>query len=323
MKYFFVLPALLSAITAMAAPSVQSTVVQDTVLQETLVLLDARLNAADPVHAARLFDDVARRTNRTGTQVRQHLQTRLEQFRQLHDTDPAAWGQILDLRPDTMSRRQVQRLLQRLGELTDRVLSARHDYLLGTGIRWAANQAHVPVDETGTFVRRLIAHGVIDTATAWEPERRELMVSGWTEPFEVPLAPLLTYFETEEEAYVREAVRDVQRFIVPRVVRRLPASRGVEYAVRDRNVTPLIDPEFELRLTVLGLRFSGTNADLLPCMDVGARLSTVPGDVVVWETTLSHCTTEHGSASTTELDAFYEEISDLLYERIDGYFESR
>lgn len=304
-------------------PTLAVGVVQDTVLQETLVLLDVRLNGVDPVHATQLFDDVGQRTGRTATQVRQHLQARLQHVRQLQNTNPDSWRAILDLRAETMSRRQVQRLLREFTGLANRVLRGKDDYLLGTGVRWAANEARVPVEEAGTFARRLIAHGVIDTTTEWHPERRELMVSGWTEPFEVALAPLYAYFQTDEEVYVREAVRDVQRFIVPRVVRRLPASRGVKYAVRDRNVTPLIDPQLDLRLRVLGMHFGGTNADLMPCMDVSARLTRIATAVVVWETTLAHCTAQHGSASTNELDAFYEEISDLLYDRIDAYLETR
>ena len=115
----------------------------------------------------------------------------------------------------------------------------------------------------------------------------------------------------------------VQRFVVPRVVRRLPASRGVKYAVRDRNVTPLIDPEFNLRIRVLSMRFGGTNADLLPCMDVSVSLIATATEINTWQSTIAHCTVVNGSATTNELDNFYEEMADLIYERVDGYFETR
>ena len=306
-----------------AIPCLATGVVQDTVLQETLVLLDERLAGADPVHAARLFKDVAGRTSRTTQQVRHHLQARLDDFGGLRDTDPTVWKEVLDLRAESMSERQVKRLLRELTGISDRVLGADSDYLVGTGIRWAAYEARVPEDEAGTFARYLVAHGVIDTTTEWVPEPVGLMVSGWTDPYEFGLSPLYGFFDTDEEAYVREAVRDVQHFVVPRVVRRLPASRGVLYAVRDRNVNALIDPRFNLRITVQSLRFSGTNTDLLPCMDVTASLIDIDTEVTTWQTTLSHCTQEHGSATTNELDDFYEEIADLIYERVDGHFETR
>ena len=306
-----------------AVPCFATGVVQDTVLQETLILLEERLAGADPVHAARLFADVAGRTSRTPQQVRRHLVARLDDFGGLRDTDPTLWKTVLDLRVESMSERQVKRLLRELTSISHRVLGADSDYLVGTGIRWAAHEAHVPEDEASVFARHLVAHGVIDTTTEWAPEPVGLMVSGWTDPYEFNLSPLYVFFDTDEEAYVREAVRDVQRFLVPRVVRRLPASRGVLYAVRDRNVNALIDPRFNLRITVLSLRFGGTNVDLLPCMDVRASLIDTGTDLTGWQSTLSHCTEEHGSATTNELDDFYEEIADLIYEQVDGHFETR
>ena len=306
-----------------ALPLAATGVVQDTVLQEALVLLDARLASADPVHAVRLFDDIGNRTSRTSSQVRRHLQIRLEDFADLHDSNPAAWQTALGLRADTMSERQVKRLVRELSGISSRILQSDSDYLVGTGIRWAAHEARVPETEAELFARRLVAHGVIDTTTEWAPEPVGLMVSGWTDPYEFNLDPLYIFFDTDEEAFVRESVRDVQRFVVPRVVRRLPASRGVQYAVRDRNVTPLIDPQYNLRISVLSLRFGGTNADLMPCMDVNASLPATETGGSVWQSTLSHCTREHGSASTNELDDFFEEISDLIFERVDGHFETR
>lgn len=306
-----------------AAPATAAGVVQDTVLQETLTRLDARLDAAGPVHTLHLLADIAEHTALSAEQVRHHLLSRLAEFDDLPDTDPDAWKAVLDLRVETMSRRQAIRLLHELTGLSRRVLQSDSDYLVGTGIRWATAAAHVPEDEGGVFARSLIAYGVIDTTTQWAPPALGLVVSGWTEAYEFSFDPLYAFFATDDEAYVREAVRDVQRFIVPRVVRRMPASRGVQYAVRDRNVTNLIDPDLDLRVTVMGLRFGGTNADLMPCMDVNARLITIDSGVDTWQTTLSHCTQDNGSATTSELDAFYEEIADIIYQRVDEHFETR
>jgi hypothetical protein len=306
-----------------ALPTLAAGVVQDTVLQETLVLLDERLNGADPVHATHLFADVGERAARTPPQVREHLLLRLRDFDNLADTDTTAWKAALDLRARSMSKRQVERLLRELSDISERVLRDDSDYLVGTGIRWAAHEARVPEAEATLFTRHLVAHGVIDTTTEWIPEQRGLMVSGWTEPYESSLNPLYVFFDTDEEAYVREAMRDIQRFVVPRVVSRLPASRGVKYAVRDRNVTPLIDPEFNLRIRVLSMRFGGTNADLLPCMDVSVSLIATATEINTWQSTIAHCTVVNGSATTNELDNFYEEMADLIYERVDGYFETR
>jgi hypothetical protein len=298
-------------------------VVSDTLLQETLVRLDERLAGADPVRALRLVDDVAAATSRTPKQVRRHLLQRLEDLAGLAEADTAAWRGVLALRVESMSRRQAKRYLDRLQQIARRVLRSEEEYLLGTGIRWAAREARVPEEEAEIFARRLVAHGIVDTTTEWAPEPKGLMVSGWTEPYEFSLQPLRIFFDSDDDDFVREAVRDVQRFVVPRVVRRLPASRGVRYAVRDRNVTVLIEPDYDLRVRVLSLRFDGSNANLLPCMDVDLSLVNMQSERPDWQTTLSHCTQTHGSASTDELDAFYEELADLIYARVDEHFETR
>lgn len=298
-------------------------VVSDTLLQETLVRLDERLAGADPVRALRLVDDVAAATEHTPEQVRRHLLRRLDDLAGLAEADTAAWRAMLALRVESMSRRQAKRYLDRLQQIAGRVLRSEEEYLLGTGIRWAAREARVPEEEAETFARRLVAHGIVDTTTEWAPEPKGLMVSGWTEPYEFSLQPLRIFFDSDNDDFVREAVRDVQRFVVPRVVRRLPASRGVRYAVRDRNVTVLIEPDYDLRVRVLSLRFDGSNANLLPCMDLDLSLVDTQSERAEWQTTLSHCTQTHGSASTDELDAFYEEVADLIYARVDEHFESR
>ena len=306
-----------------AVPVATAGVVQDTVLQEALARLDARLDDAGPVHARRLLTDIAEHTSRSTEQVRHHLLARLAEFDALRDTDPNAFQAVLDLRVETMSRRQAIRLLRELTGLSRRLLRSDNDYLVGTGIRWAATEAHVPEDEGAVFARSLVAYGIIDTTTHWAPPALGLVVSGWTEAYEFSFDPLYAFFATDDEPYVREAVRDIQRFIVPRVVRRMPASRGVRYAVRNRHVTNLIEPDLDLRITVLGLRFGGTNADLLPCMEANVRLIAMDTGVDTWQTTLSHCTADNGSATTNELDAFYEEIADIIYQRIDEHFETR
>lgn len=298
-------------------------VVTDTLLQETLVLLDERLNSPAPVHAVALLDDAADRSRASTGQLRGHLLQRLDEFSQLADTDSAAWRAVLDLRDESMSQRQARRLLRELVGLSRRVLESSDDYLLGTGIRWAGAEAHVPQDEASGFARRLVAHGIVDTTTEWAPEPKGLVVSGWTEQYEFSLDPLYVFFDTDNESFVTEAVRDIQRFVVPRAVRRLPSSRGVRYAVRDRNVTTLIDPDLELRITVVSLRFGGSNVDLKPCMDVQLELTRLADDATTWRSSIAHCTEENGSASVNELDNFYEEVADLIYDEVDTHFETR
>lgn len=311
------IPALLGAAPALAARAVE-----DTVLQAALVLLGERLAGPDPVQTAAIVADVGRRTRRSPEQVRAHLRSRLEGFAALPDVDPEAWRAIVDLRATATSRRQAERFLRQVVAGSRDILADDGDYLVGTSVHWAARSARIPVDEATGYVRRLVAHGIVDTTAVWVPEPKGLVVSGWTERYEYSLDPLLKFFDTQNEDYVREAVRDVQRFVVPRLVGLLPASRGVRYAVRDRDATALIDPDYSVRVVVQSLRFAGTNADLLPCLDARVELVATATAQTAWTGAVSWCTQRQGSAHVHELDPFYDEVAQQLYARLDEYFET-
>lgn len=296
--------------------------VADTVLQQTLVALQQRLGQPEPLYASRLVAQVGERTGRAPAQVRRHLLDRLDDLADLADADPEAWSAVLALGGDQLSRRQAQRLVRQVIAGARDVLGHDGDYLVEAAVHWAAREARVPGAEAAAYVDRLVAHGLADTAPGWTPVPVGVVVSGWTEPYELGLEPLFAFFATREEGTVREAVRDLQRFLVPRLVRHLRQSPSVRFAVRDRDLTALVDPEYQLRLVVQGLRFAGTNADLLPCMDLSVDLVDRAAGATAWKADLSHCTQDHGSASVHELDPFYDEVAELVCARLDQYLQT-
>jgi hypothetical protein len=292
--------------------------VDDPVVQGTLLLLQERLAGPTPTRAKTLIAEVGVTTRQSPAQVRQRLLEALTALSSLSDRDTEAWRAVLE-QHETISRRQARRLVREFVATSNDILRSDDDYLLNTSVRWVARSARVPVDETDLFLRQLVAHGIADTTQDWSPEPVGLVVSGWSETYEFKLDPLFLFFDTQLETEARESVRDLQRHIVPRLVRDLAGSEAVRFAFRDRDITALVDPEYAAHVVVQSLRFTGSNADLLPCMDLRLELADKATERIVWQSELSHCTQSHGSATTDRLAPFYDEIARLLSTQLEGY----
>ena len=315
-------PAILISLLLLTAPAVAGRPVGDPVLQDLLLRLDARLDEPAPLHAAQLLAATGQATGQSATEIRAHLRGRLAALAALRADAPEAWSALLDLDAENVSRRQADRLLTEVLAATDDILASDDDYLLRVSIRHVARRARMPGPQAYGFVRCLIVHGITDTTQDWAPEPVGFVISGWTEAYEYSLDPLFLFFATEDEAFVLEAVRDVQRFVVPRLASLLPRSRGASFALRDRELTALVDPEYRAHVVVQSLRFGGTGTDLRPCADLRLEVTAAATAAAVWSTTLSHCTQTHGSARTRELGPFFDEIAELLAARLDAWLET-
>ena len=111
----------------------------------------------------------------------------------------------------------------------------------------------------------------------------------------------------------------LHRFMVPALVRRLPLSPHVRWAVRQREYNPLIEPRYRVHIGVDDLTFAGSNRDLRPCMEATVDLYRWPDATPENTWKISHCSVTHGSASTHELGPFYLEVADEIRMLVDAY----
>ena len=138
------------------------------------------------------------------------------------------------------------------------------------------------------------------------------LVVGHTNPFEAALDPLFLFFDTEDEAFVREQVREVQRFLVPALVRRLPELDAIRWAVRERESNALVIPDYQLRVGIDELRFVGSNLDLKPCIETTLEVTQWESQVRLMEESFSFCSEQYGSATSRELAPFWDEAADAI-----------
>lgn len=286
-------------------------VVSDPILMATLRYLDTGFRAAGPIRTHQLLQQVTATTRRSETQIRAHLLVRLQDLVALRKDDPGAWETLL-ARQGTLSDRQVTRLIDHLTRGLRSILTSSDDYLLDTNLRWAAREARIPAAEALAFLGRLVSHQLADDPLVAEADPIGLVVNGWTEKYDYRLEPLYIYLDTQDEAVAREAVRDIQRFIVPGVVRGLPATPGVAWAFRQRDLTALVDPTYDIRLRVRSLRFKGLTTNLQPCIDIGLDvLDTKTGRSVFFED-IEHCTQLDAITTEHRLSPFFDEVATVV-----------
>ncbi|MBT3342653.1 MAG: hypothetical protein HN404_06595, partial [Gemmatimonadetes bacterium] len=188
-------------------------VTDDPILMAALRYLDAGLQASAPIRTSHLLQHVAQITHRSEADIRHHLLGRLQDLADLNQDRDEGWSTVLESREE-LSKRQVSRLLDHLGQGLGKILASQDDFLLDTNLRWAARGARTPPEEALQFFSRLVRDQLVNDPLVAAVEPVGVVVNGWTEKYDYKLEPLFIYLDSEDEAAAREAVRDAQRFIV-------------------------------------------------------------------------------------------------------------
>ena len=254
-------------------------------------------------------------------ELRPRLQGMLDSLMAQREAETDAWEMLLLQGGPDIAPERADKLIAYLAKESRSVLVNENNVLLEKRIKKVARKAQVPFFQSRDYILRALAWAVASSA----PQEREkqplhFLVVGHTNPFEVALDPLFLFFDTEDEAFVREQVREVQRFLVPALVRRLPELDAIGWVVRERESNALVIPDYQLRIGIDELRFVGSNLDLKPCIETTLEVTQWESQARLMEEPFSFCSEQHGSAASRELAPFWDEAADaigvLLVERL-------
>ena len=281
--------------------------------------LHEALSSNQPAHSAQLLAQIAATSNVPAEQLRPRLVALLDSLDALRKREDDTWKTlILQGEPDIGAER-AGKLLRYLSKEGRKVLASEGDILLDSNLRKAARKSKLPLFQARTYVLRSLEWAMSADAAGARDREVGLLVGGSSNRFEVALDPLFIFFDTQDEAFVREQVRQVQRFIIPAMVRRLPESERILWAVRERESNALVVPDYHLRVGVDNIRFTGSNADLKPCIELGIELYTWQSKSLLMQEPFSFCSEKNGSATTSELAPFWDEVADAVRGRIEEY----
>ena len=246
-------------------------------------------------------------------ELRPRLQVLLDSLMAQRKAETDAWEMLLLQGGPDIAPERAGKLIAYLAKESRSVLANENNVLLEKRIKKVARKAQVPFFQSRDYILRTLAWAVASSA----PQEREkqplhFLVVGHTNPFEVALDPLFLFFDTEDEAFVREQVREVQRFLVPALVRQLPELDAIGWAVRERESNALVIPDYRLRVGIDELRFVGSNLDLKPCIETTLEVTQWESQVRLMEEPFSFCSEQHGSATSRELAPFWDEAADSI-----------
>ena len=289
----------------------------DAALRRTLYATLQEQLAQQASYSQDLLNKIAQGSGVPVEELRPRLQGMLDSLMAEREAETDDWETLLlQGGPDIAPKRADKLIAYLVGESRN-VLDNENNILLEKRIKKAARKAKVPFFQSRAYILKALAWAVASSA----PQEREkqplrFLVVGHTNPFEVALDPLFLFFDTEDEPFVREQVREVQRFLVPALVRRLPESDAVRWAVRERESNALVIPDYQLRVGIDELRFTGSNLDLKPCIETTLEITQWESEIRLMEEPFSFCSEKHGSATSRELAPFWNEAADAIGVRV-------
>lgn len=278
--------------------------------------LQERFARPDPLYSQDLLADIAQRSGIAADQLRPQITVLLDTLEAQRKSETDTWAALLLQGSPDLTPERTSKLIGYLVKESRKVLANDNNVLLEKGVKKAARKAKVPFFQSRAYVLKALEWAQVISGESQEQEIRPFgfLVGGQTNRFEVALDPLLLFFDTDDEAFVREQVREIQRFIIPAMVRRLPESAAILWAVRERESNALVLPDYHLRVGIDNFSFSGSNFDLKPCIETTIDLVHWESKVQLMQESFSFCSEKNSSATTRELAPFWNEAADAIRE---------
>ena len=278
--------------------------------------LQAHFSRQDPIYSQDLLAAVAARTNLSTDELRPRIGVLLDILEAQRKNETETWVALLLQGSPDITTERTGKLIGYLAKESRKVLANENNVLLEQGIKKAARKARVPFFQSRTYILKTLEWAQATSGAAQEQivEPFGFLVGGKTDRFEVALDPLFLFFDTEDEIFVREQVREIQRFIIPAMIRRLPESNAILWAVRERESNALVIPDYHLRVGIDNLTFTGSNLDLKPCIETTIDLVQWESKVQLMLENFSFCSEKNGSANTRDLVPFWNEVADAIRE---------
>jgi len=288
---------------------------------DVFIALYETFDDGDPAHSAEFLARLSRESGVSKEELPARLIALIDTLEKQRKNESTAWKTLALQGEPEVDAKRADKLLHYLCKESRKVLSSNNDHLLDSSIKKAARKSRVPFFQSRTFILNSLDWALSDNISNRKKEDIGLLVGGHTNRFEIGLDPLFIFFNTQDEAFVREQVREVQRFIIPALVRRLPESERILWAVRERESNVLVQPDFHLVFGVDNFNFSGSNMDLKPCVELRVELRAWENKALLLQEPFSFCSQENGSAKASELAPFWNETADALREHILEFLE--
>jgi len=275
-----------------------------------LLKLHQRFESGGPLYSTDFIEDLLTNDHGTQGELRDRLSSLIGTLDIEREKNSDLWKDIISKSSPEIESNRAEKLIRYWIQESRKILRSNNNHLLDKSMRDAARKSKVPFFQSKSYLLRTLEWATKNTQNIDSQRPFGILVSGKSNRFEINLDPLFLFFDSQDEAFVREQVREIQRFIIPSLVRRLPESERILWCIRERESNVLVKPDYKLTFSVESLSFTGSNIDVRPCIELEIEILDWKTKSLISKRPFSQCSNENGSSNTKNLSPFWNEIAD-------------
>ena len=283
---------------------------------DVLLNLHQSFESGEPVYSNEFIENLVANGHGTHEKLRIRLSSLISTLDIEREKNSDLWKSILSKSSPEIEFNRAKKLIKYWTQESRKILKTDNNHLIDKSMRDAARKSKVPFFQSRSYLLRTLEWATKNTQRIDTQKPVGILVSGKSNRYEINIDPLFLFFGSQDEAFVREQVREIQRFIIPSLVRRLPESERILWCVRERESNVLVKPDFHLIFSVENLSFTGSNLNLKPCIELEVEILDWKTKSLISRQPFSQCSSENGSSSSKILSPFWNEIADAIRDSV-------
>lgn len=283
---------------------------------EVLKYLQNKLESGKPVYSSEFFKNFSKKNYGTQEQLQIRLSDLIKTIDKERENNSDLWRAIISKGSPEIEPNRAKKLTKQWIKEIQKIVDSNQNNLLEQALRKAARKSKVPFFQSKSYLLSTLAWATSDSQKNDLQKPFGILVSGKSHRYEINIDPMLLFFGSREEEFVREQVRDIQRFITPALVRILPKSERILWCVRKRESNALVIPDYELIFNVENFSFTGSNVNIRPCIELEIEILDWKTKTLLSRKSFSQCSDQSDSSTSKSLSPFWNEIANAIRELV-------
>ena len=279
---------------------------------EVLIYLHNKVGSGEPVYSSNFFEDFSQKNYGTEEQLKIRLSNLIKTIEKDRKKNSDLWRAVISKGSPEIEPNRAKKLIKQWIKEIKKILESDQNHLLDQALRKAARKSKVPFFQSKSYLLSTLAWARSDSQKNALQKPFGILVSGKSDRYEINIDPILLFFGSREEEFVREQVRDIHRFITPSLVRILPKSKHILWCVRKRESNALVIPDYELIFNVENFSFTGSNVNIRPCIELEIEIFDWKTKSLLSRKSFSECSHQSDSSHSKSLSPFWDEIANAI-----------
>ena len=280
--------------------------------KEIIFKLLRNFESGNPIYSNKFIEELLDNGEDSQENIRARLTQLISKLEMEQQKRSDLWKTIISKSTPQIQSKRAEKLMKYWIQESQKILKSNKNHLIEKSMRQAARKSKTPFFQSKSYLLRVLDWAIKEGQDINSEKLLGIVVSGKSNRYEINIDPLLLFFKSQDEAFVREQIRELHRFIIPSLVRRLPESERILWCVRERDSNALVKPNYQITFSVENFSFTGSNMDVRPCIELEIEVIDWMTRTLITRQQLSHCSSKTGSSNSTSLSPFWDEIADQI-----------